>query len=145
MPASSDRVFAFLADLENHWLLADRFIQVVSLERSTDSSGRLRAHGGRVRMTGPLGISRTWVTQVQGASRPTELRGTACLGTRSKAEVRWSLEQQPNGSLVTLCAAVDRLGMTDRLLLEVGGRAWLRRRFSEVMQRLISRFAESES
>ena len=46
-------LFAYLADLEQHWQLADRFIEVVSLERP---AGGGPARGGVVRMRGPLGM-----------------------------------------------------------------------------------------
>ena len=32
IPAPREQVFAFLADLENHWLITDRFVRVLSLE-----------------------------------------------------------------------------------------------------------------
>ena len=49
-------VFSFLADLENHWLLTDRFVEVLTLERPADGGP---AHGGTVRMRGPFGLGRT--------------------------------------------------------------------------------------
>ena len=49
IPAERERVFEFLSDLENHWLLADGAISVVSVAPGD---------GGRVRMRGPLGVHR---------------------------------------------------------------------------------------
>jgi hypothetical protein len=78
-------VFAFLADLENHWRLTDRFVEVVELDGPSGAR-----HGGRVRVRGPLGLRRTAVTRVMEADEPRSMRGTAELrGTR--AEVRWTL------------------------------------------------------
>ena len=58
-------VFAFLADLENHWLLADRFVEVVELAGPPGART-----GGRVRVRGPLRLRRTATIRVD-AIRPT--------------------------------------------------------------------------
>jgi hypothetical protein len=57
IPAKREQVFEFLSDLENHWQLADGAISVVSVEPGD---------GGRVRMCGPLGVSRIAVTRLEG-------------------------------------------------------------------------------
>ncbi len=49
-----EEVFAWLSDLHNHWRLEDRFIEVAGIEPK----------GGRVRMQGPLGLSREARTRV---------------------------------------------------------------------------------
>lgn len=72
-------VFDFLADLENHWLLTDRFVEVLTLERP---AGGGPAHGGRVRIRGPLGIVRTAETRVAEAHPPRWIAGTASVGGR---------------------------------------------------------------
>ena len=41
--ASPPVVFAFLADLENHWLLTDRFVEVLTLERPPGAGRRTAA------------------------------------------------------------------------------------------------------
>ena len=66
LPRSPDDVFPYLADLSNHWQLGDRFIEVESLERSADPGADGAATGGRVRIRGPLGFTRT----ASPASRP---------------------------------------------------------------------------
>ena len=62
IPAAPEDVFAFLSDLQNHWRLADRFVEVVALE-SSDGGG----DGGTVRVRGPLGVRRTATTRVVAA------------------------------------------------------------------------------
>jgi len=48
--ATPEEVFDFLSDLRNHWRMADRFVEVVSVE----ASDGMHADGGRVRVRGPL-------------------------------------------------------------------------------------------
>ncbi len=137
VPAPREAVFGFLADLENHWRLADRFIEVVQLDRAPDG----RANGGRVRMRGPFGLRRTAATRVLAAEAPRLMVGTAELGRRTRAFVRWKLGVGDGGTRVRLEATLDRMGWLDRLMLVFGGRAWLERRFVAVLQRLAERFS----
>ena len=132
--APRSAVFEFLSDLENHWALADRFIEVLSLERGAEPGSP--AHGGRVRIHGPLGLGRTAVTRVIAADPQHQLRGTARLGRRTRARVRWRLSPAGDGTRVELSAVVETAGPLDRLLLRAGGRAWLERRFALVIERL---------
>jgi Polyketide cyclase / dehydrase and lipid transport len=127
VPAGREAVFAYLAQLSNHWRVADRWIDVISLDGDGD--------GGRVRVRGPLGLRRTARTRVL-VARPGELlEGGAELG-RTRGRVRWSLRTAPGGTAVRLEAWVERAGPADRLLLALGGRAWLRRRFAATVRRL---------
>lgn len=135
--ARRGEVFGFLADLENHWRLADRFVDVVTSEREADG----RAHGGLVRVRGPLGVRRTAATQVLAADPLQQLVGVAEVGRQTRAFVRWKLNGGEGGTAVRLEAMVDRVGWLDRLLLLVGGRAWLERRFRSVLDRLAEHFA----
>ena len=135
--APPNQVFDFLADLGNHWRLADRFIEVVQLDRAPDG----RANGGRVRMRGPFGVGRTAATRVLAAEAPRLLVGTAELGRRTRAFVRWKLGVGDGGTRVRLEATIERVGWLDRLMLMLGGRAWLERRFVAVLQRLAERFS----
>jgi hypothetical protein len=57
--AERGEIFAFLADLENHWSIADR-----SLTSSSSPARPSRGPGGRVRVRGPFGIHRTAQTSV---------------------------------------------------------------------------------
>lgn len=133
-------LFEFLADLENHWQLAGRFIEVVSLERVTGDADA-PAIGGRVRMHGPFGLRRTAETRVVTAVPSTEMRGTARVGRRTHAEVRWDLRPHAPGVRVELSAVVASADPLDRLLLAVGGRGWLTVRFEEVLLRLGALFS----
>jgi len=127
------RVFDFLSDLNNHWLLADRFIEMVQL----DTSGS----GGRVRLRGPLGLRRIATTQVDELDEPEVVRGSATIGDTTHGRVCWTLEETSDGTLVTLDVEADRLAQLDSLLLRMGGRRWLRGVFGRILVRLEERLA----
>ncbi len=127
---SMETVFAFLSDLEKHWLLADRSIELVSLEAQ---AGIRR--GGTVRLHGPLALHRTARTRVIELSPP-ELVGSAEVGRRTRAVVRWTLSPRGSRTLVRLSATVVTLAVSDRLLLAIGGTRWLRARFAATIARL---------
>ena len=136
VPFTRDELFNYLADLENHWALADRFVEVVDLDREVTEHGLAPATGGRVRMRGPLGISRTARTRMLAADAPNGMLGMAHLGRRTLAVVSWTLVDDTPGALVGLRAEVVRAGALDRLLLALGGRRWLERRFASTLERL---------
>ena len=140
VPASPDAVFGFLSDLENHWALADRFIEVVELERA---DGDEPVQGGTVRMHGPLGTRRTARTRVVSVEQAHSLSGTATLSGGTSARVRWLLSPVTGGTRVCLSAELERPGPVDRVLLAVGGRRWLRHRFGAILRTLADRFATS--
>lgn len=124
--ATPEAVFRFLSDLRNHWRLAGRWIEVVEI-----SDG-----GGRVRIKGPLGIARTATTRVDDAQPEHRMSGTAELSGGTLAHVRWDLNEDARGCLVRLSAHVERASAADRVLLALGGRLWLRRRFRKILERL---------
>jgi Polyketide cyclase / dehydrase and lipid transport len=128
--ADAGSLFEFLADLENHWRLAARFIEVETLERGSDR----RSSGGTVRMRGPLGLHRTARTQVLEADPEHGLVGVAEVGPRTRAFVRWRLRGGREGTEVRLEATVDRAGLLDGLLLRLGGRRWLESRFAGALE-----------
>jgi Polyketide cyclase / dehydrase and lipid transport len=132
-------VFAFLSDLRNHWRLADRFVEVLTL----DSSDGGRADGGHVRVRGPLGVRRTVVTRVVAAREPRLIIGTAELASGTRARVSWTIAGRLGASRVRLAADLERARPLDRLLLAVGGRWWLRRRFASTLERLAHELGES--
>ena len=136
VPFTRDEVFGYLADLENHWSLAGRFIEVVDLDREVTEQGVASVTGGRVRMRGPLGISRTARTRVLAADAPNGMFGTAHLGSRTLAVVSWTLVDDAAGALVGLRAEIVRAGALDRFLLALGGRRWLERCFASTLERL---------
>ena len=132
-PVAAPRVeiFAFLSDLENHWLLTDRFVEVRSLDR--DGPGA-PARGGEVRVRGPLGTRRTVSTQVTDIKNPTRITGEARAGD-TLARVQWRLEGDAP-TRVTLAITVERASLPDRLLLGAGGGLWLGRRLDRVLETL---------
>jgi ribosome-associated toxin RatA of RatAB toxin-antitoxin module len=136
--ASPDEIFAYLSDLENHWQLADRFIEVIALDRESPSA---KANGGTVRMRGPFGLERTATTRVVSANRNHSMRGTAELGKATRARIEWRFAPELSGTRVHLRAEVERASATDHLLLLAGGAAWLRRRFAKILQALATRFS----
>jgi hypothetical protein len=135
VPAPVDVVFAFLADLDDHWLRAGRFIEVVALE---GAPGERR--GGAVRIHGPLGIRRTAATVVEAIDPPAAIRGTASIGAVTKAKVEWQLAEQAAGTQVGLSAEVLRATPFDSAVLALGGAWWLRRRFEEILAVLVRHF-----
>lgn len=136
VPASPQAVFAFLADLENHWLLADRFVEVLTLERPAEGGP---ANGGTVMMRGPLGLGRRVQTRVVETHADTSLAGTASLGRDTEALVCWTLTDESDGTRVRLEATVQRAGRLEAVLLAAGGRRWLQRRFASILQTLARR------
>lgn len=126
VPAAPEAVFRFLSDLRNHWRLAGRWIEVVEIGDA----------GGRVRMKGPLGIRRTATTRVDDAQPQHRMSGTAELSGGTVAHVRWDLSEDSRGTLVRLSAEIERANAPDRVLLAVGGAAWMRRHFRQILERL---------
>ena len=129
--AEAEEVFAFLADLEHHWLIADRFVDVVKLDGSPGAR-----NGGRVRLRGPFGLRRTARTRVEVARPPEEMSGAAELSGGTVAHVRWLLRRADGRTVITLGATIENAGRLDRLLLGLGGRAWLRSRFDGALDAL---------
>jgi len=122
-----DDVFAFLADLRNHWRLAGRLVSVDELD------GGDRPQGAWVRLHGPLGLGRVAHTRIVRTSAPADgvgavLEGAAAGTNGTSASIVWSLAASPRGTSVTLELAVERATVGDRLLLVLGGRRWLERR-----------------
>ena len=123
-----EQVYAFLAELENHWRLNDRYLR---LERLSPDR-----NGGRIVIGTPIGLRRTARTNVSAARRPVRLAGDAAIGRHTTARVHWSIEPEDQGARVELEAIVLAAGALDTLLLAFGGRWWLRRRFHSVLARL---------
>jgi hypothetical protein len=138
--ATPEALFTFLVDLENHWLLANRFVVVGTLERPRPGAP---AQGGTVRMRGPLGLARTARTRVVSSEAPSFIEGTAAVGRKTEALVRWTLTPATAGTLVRLQATVVRAGPLESVLLRVGGRSWLERRFASILATLGRRVARS--
>jgi hypothetical protein len=96
---------------------------------------------GRVRIHGPLGLRRTARTTVVDATPSHVMHGTAELSGGTLARVAWELGQDAGGTTVRLSAEVDQATLPDRLLLAVGGRAWMRRHFAAILARLDEQFS----
>jgi hypothetical protein len=128
-------VFEFLADLENHWPLAGRYVEVLELE---EPPGRMR--GGRVKIRGPLGLGRIARTRVLSAEEPSAMSGEARIGRSTSAAVSWSLSDLGTGTRVELRARIERLGFLDRLVLALGGTRLLQRMFDSTLESLAQRF-----
>jgi uncharacterized protein YndB with AHSA1/START domain len=126
VPASPEAVFRFLSRLENHWRLADRWIEVVELN---DGSGR-------VRIRGPLGLKRTARTTVVDATPDHVIHGTAELSGGTVARIAWDLREDAGGTAVRLSGEIERAAPLDRVLLALGGAAWMRGRFERILARL---------
>jgi uncharacterized protein YndB with AHSA1/START domain len=124
--APSAEVFAFLSELGNHWRVADRFVEVVSLDPD----------GGVVRVSGPLGLRRTAVTRVERMEPPHRIVGSARIGRHTRARVSWILAQSAEITHVRLAAELESASPLDRFLIAFGGRRWLARRFASALTRL---------
>ena len=134
LSASRESVFEFLADLENHWLITDRFVRVLSLD---GPAGARR--GGEVLIRAPFGLSRTASIRVEDSQPPAELVGSAAVGDVTRAEVRWSLTQEGAGTRVRLSARLLSASRGDRLLWAAGGKMWMRRRLARALAGLDAR------
>jgi Polyketide cyclase / dehydrase and lipid transport len=139
--ASAAAVFEYLSGLDNHWWLADRWIEVLSLDIPPGADADDPPDRGRVRMRGPLGLSRTAATRVLVADPPNSMAGSAAIGGGTIARVSWTLDDLGEVTRVRLAAELESASALDRVLLSLGGRAWLRRRFSAVLGRLAGVFA----
>jgi hypothetical protein len=131
-----ETAFALLSDLDNHWRLADRFVDVLRLRGPFGAR-----HGGEIRIKGPLGVRRTARTTITATRSPLLITGTAQFGRKTTAQVSWSLHPNPGGLQVEL--AVDELstGPLDRVLLAIGGRRWLGRRLAAALNQLACQLA----
>jgi carbon monoxide dehydrogenase subunit G len=134
VPAPPEEVFEFLSDLANHWRLADRHVQVVELNGSGD--------GGTVRIRGPLGTRRTAHTRVTATRSPRLMIGIAELSGGTRARVSWTLAGRVSQTRVRLAADVEQVSPVDRVLLALGGRAYMRRMFRRTLEHLAQRFGQ---
>jgi hypothetical protein len=128
VPSPPAEVFAFLADLRNHWRLANGVVHVAELEHSEPDAG-----GGSIELHGPLGLKRVARTRIARAVEPADgvggvIEGTAETPRGTLVRVAWNLAPAPGGTLAALDLVVERATPLDRLLLALGGRRWLERR-----------------
>ncbi|MGI9020255.1 MAG: SRPBCC family protein [Solirubrobacterales bacterium] len=128
VPVAREELFERLARLENHWALADRWVEVMSLNGGGD--------GGVVRLNGPLGLSRTARTTVDRLEPPNLIEGTAAIGDGTRGRVRWTFEPEGNATRVTLRAELVEASSLDRAVWDLGGRGWLESRLRVTLERL---------
>lgn len=120
----AERAFAFLARLENHWELSDRFEL-----RSLDPDGQ----GAQLRVRGPLGLRRDVVTRVERVDAPRTMEGSARSGS-SRGRVRWQVVPLgPHGSELTLTLVFDRLTPVERVLATLVW-PWLHRELQQTVR-----------
>src|SRR3954464_1933825 len=136
VPAAPEEVFAFLSDLANHWRLLDTHVEVLELDGSPPNRAV-------VRLRGPMGVRRRVHTRVTAAREPRLIIGVAELGDGTRALVSWTLAARLGQTRVRLAAEVERASTFDRLLLALGGRAWLEHRFAFGLERLAGRVAKA--
>lgn len=129
--ATPEAIFRFLSVLDNHWELTGRWVEAVALDHSN----------GRVRIHGPLGLRRTATTAVVDAEPDHVVHGTAELSGGTRARIAWELNEDAGGTAVRLSAEVEHASLPDRVLLALGGRAWVARRFDAILARLDEQFA----
>ncbi len=134
--APAEEILRFLTELENHVRLAPGSVEVLSLDRRPDVGVR-----ALVRLRGPLAIQRTAATELLQAPTPDSLVGRARIGDSTRASVSWKIHRRTAGSTVTLCATIDEAGPLDRLILGLGGRRWLARRFAAALEHLSDQLA----
>ena len=134
VPAAPEEVFAFLSELENHWRLLDGHVEVLELDGAPSDRAV-------VRLRGPLGVRRTVRTRVTAAREARLIIGVAELGESTRARVSWTLASRLGDTRVRLAAEVEHADAFDRMLLRLGGRVWLERRFGYALERLAERLS----
>lgn len=128
--APAHTLYAFLAALDNHWLLTDRFVSLVSLHGPVQSRT-----GGEITIRGPWGLHRHARMWLEADDHPERLAGTALVGRRTVAHVTWALTPVAGGTAVELAASILEASVLDRALLLVAS-PWLQRRFLAAIVRL---------
>jgi hypothetical protein len=131
-------VFGYLENLANHVSLAPHSAQVMSLGPGPHGLGH-----AVVRLTGPLGLRRTAVTEIVQADAPGFIAGRARVGSRTEAGVTWRIAADEQGSDVTLSASIESAGPLDALVLRLGGRRWIARRFATALGTLAAQLEDA--
>jgi uncharacterized protein YndB with AHSA1/START domain len=124
-------VFRYLEDLANHARLARRTAELTKLDRRPGHLDR-----AIVRLRGPLGVRRTAATELVRTEPPRLLVGRARLRSHTGVSVRRTIAPAPAGGVVSVSATIDAAGPLDSLVLHLGGRSWIARRFSLALDSL---------
>jgi hypothetical protein len=139
LPVGPEEAFAFLSRPHNHRRLATARIGLRELDVNRD--GELR--GTLMVLRGPLWLRRRARTRLLSTRRPAHLAGTARVGSGTEVEVRWDLDGTgAETSVAVLSARVTRVATAERLLLAIGGRAWVRRLFVATLEQLAMELCE---
>ena len=126
--APAGEVFAFLANLHNHWRLAGPWIEVVTVTTADALADR-----ATIRLRGPLGMVFPVETQIDEVHEPHTIKGRGACGG-SRGEVTWSLVDGESGStLVSVDVRLRRAAIHHRAIWVAGGRAWLARRLAHTV------------
>lgn len=129
--ANPKQLFNFLSDIENHWLIAEGFVESLPSELTGG------VHVREVRLRGPLGLRRKARTCVLLSHAPRLIVGRAVVGRRTVARISWVLARGPSGSTdVELSAVIERLGALDGLVLLLGGKRLLEGHFEGALRLL---------
>jgi Polyketide cyclase / dehydrase and lipid transport len=137
--AAPGDVFELLGDLERHRDLTDHAMRILSLHGPPG-----RPTGGLVELRGPVGLTRLARTRLQGAEPHTRLWGTAETTDGARARLEWRVRPQGDGTHVEARLDVQARTWTDRTLLRLGGRAWLRARLRAALDRLAQNATRSQ-
>jgi hypothetical protein len=111
--------------------LAPGSVELLSLDRRPDAGAR-----ALVRLRGPLAIKRTATTELVSTQVANSIAGRASIGRGTLVSVAWRIHPRGSGSAVTLCATLGATRPLDSLLLRLGGRRWLARRFAAALDHL---------
>jgi len=84
----------------------------------------------------PGPVEETVCTVMTSRDDPSTVAGVALIGSQKVADIVWSLDVRGAATLVRLSATTGELSARERVLLVVGGRWWIRRRFGKVLERL---------
>ena len=131
-------VHALLADVEAHALLSVRGLQLVAAADAPSSPH------GLIRVNPPGPLKRTVSTVMSHRDNPSTIAGTARIGRRRVADIVWSLDSRGSDTLVLLSARTRKLSRVEHVVLVLGGRWWIRRRFRKVLERLDNSLSRGE-
>lgn len=129
--AAPSDIFGLLGDLDRHRDLTDHGMRILDLHGPPG-----RRTGGLVELHGPVGLTRVARTRVRGAEPHSRLWGTAETEDGARASVEWRVRPQGDITHVAVRLDVRARKWRDRILLHLGGRAWLRARLLAALDRL---------
>jgi hypothetical protein len=129
--AAPAEIFDLLANLDCHRDLTDQGMRILELQGPPG-----RRTGGLVELQGPVGLTRLARTRVGGAEPHSRLWGTAETTDGARASLEWRVRPHGDFTLVEVRVDMRARKWSDRILLLLGGRAWLRARLRAALYRL---------